>query len=270
MFKTPAVAAGEAGRLRRTEGRTSGSDAGRAAGTGRRRAEESTGSRRPRCAGAHPGPAPLPPRAVPGGPPPPAAARCWTSRAAGRVRAVPGPASARRGGERARAGKRRREGSWPEEKRRRPRTRRMESSSYGARLIIRPGEARDRRARGEDPRRAARPPSACPALWFQRRSGEDTSQPAGAGTLPPPPGKPTGTLEGPDTAVRDKFRCRGRASRSIYTQGASAHRGQRVGTPREAPPPLHAVPPSCLAGLGALGPPTPAWVRRLLPGGGLG
>lgn len=55
LFKTPAVAVGEAGRSRRTEGRTSGSDAGRTAGTGRQRTEESTGSRRPRCAGARTG-----------------------------------------------------------------------------------------------------------------------------------------------------------------------------------------------------------------------
>lgn len=86
MFKTPAVAAGEAGRSRRTEGRTSGSDAGRAAGTGRRRAEESTGSRRPRCAGARTrGPAPRYLRARSLAalhlPPPPAAglARCGPS-----------------------------------------------------------------------------------------------------------------------------------------------------------------------------------------------
>lgn len=114
------------------------------------------------------------------------------SRAAGRVRAVPGPASARRGGERARAGKRRREGSWPEEKRRRPRTRRMESSSYGARSIIRPGEARDReRAGGRPP--PSGPASGAPAPPFGSNGGAERTRAArwGRDPLPPPPGKPT-------------------------------------------------------------------------------
>lgn len=143
------------------------------------------------CGGAHPGVrAPLPPRAAPGGPPPPAAARCVTRalRAeyglslarpqpdAGEREQGLGSAGGKGVGWRRKGGGRGR-GGWSHLV-----TERARSSGQE-----KPGTESARR---EDPRRAARPRGACPALWFEQRSGEDTSRPLGPGPPLPPRGNP--------------------------------------------------------------------------------
>lgn len=68
----------------------------------------------------------------------------------------------------------------------------MESSSYGARSIIRPGEARDReRAGGRPP--PSGPASGAPAPPFGSNGGAERTRAArwGRDPLPPAPGKPT-------------------------------------------------------------------------------
>lgn len=139
FFEAPAVAAAEAEQFLGTKDRTqlsrrglsgAGSPAAKRRGdpTGPKRSEARTPRGKPRRAGTRIGsPRPAasarrPPAAFPRQP--------RDSSLPGRVRAVPGLASAGRGGDRARAEKRRRESNWPEEKRRR-RSWRMEDEVPG-------------------------------------------------------------------------------------------------------------------------------------------
>lgn len=141
------------------------------------------------CGGAHPGArAPLPPRAVPGGPPRPAAARCWTRalRAeyglslarpqpdAGEREQGLGSAGGKGVGRRRRGGGRGR-GGWSHLV-----TERARSSGRE-----KPGTES---ARGEDPRRAARPPERLPRPLVPTEERRGHEPPAGAGT-PSPPGE---------------------------------------------------------------------------------
>lgn len=132
--------------------------------------------------------APLPPRAVPGGPPPPAAARCVTRALrveyglslarpqldAGEREQGLGSAGGKGVGRRRRGGRGR--GGWSHLV-----TERARSSGRE-----KPGtESARRKTPAERPGLR----SACPALWFERRSEEDTSRPLGPGP-PPPRGNP--------------------------------------------------------------------------------
>ena len=113
----------------------------------------------------------------------------------------------------------------------------MESSSYGARSV-RPREARDHESATGRHRRATpasgAPAPPFPAPWFVRTEGRRGHEPPAEAETP---GGSTETCE-PQTRPSGTTCCRGRASCSIYTRGASPHRGEqgeRPVRPRPAP-----------------------------------
>lgn len=175
--------------------------------------------------------APSAPRTVPGGLTRPAAARC-VNRASELGPAVPGRASARRGGERARAGERggkeigeRRRGGWN-----RLVTERAWSGGE------KPGTES---ARGDNRAPQSRPPGNLlrPSLLLAPNRGARRTRAAVRGQNPP---RTLGTNPGrsglgPPAAASSR--------RSIYTRGSGRTAGSWGGGLPARPLPLHAAPP---------------------------
>lgn len=203
---------------------------------------------------------PRPPRTAPGPRPRPAAG-CVT-RVAGGGPAVPGPASTRRGRERAKPGERPRERNWPGK---------GKEEGDGARWLRRalsPAEgSRGPRAReGEDVAVQPGPPEGLPrpSSPLGWNGGAGRTRAAGRSENPR---RTRGNPPALSAAVRTT------CCRSIYTPERAARPGPGWGwgAAREAPPhSLPLRPPAPSAPLGAPGPPTLTGVRRSLPGGGIG
>lgn len=144
----------------------------------------------------------------------------------------------------------------------------MESSSYGARSIIRPGEARDRERATEDPRRAARPPERLPRPLVRTEERRGHQPPAGAGTPstsgePTEPSKARTPPSGTPAAAAELT--------AVFIPGARARTaGSGWGKASEAPPrSMQSRPPAWPDSLGALGPPLRPGFAACCPVGGL-